>query len=69
MVVKSTPAMNHNRPNSMALGMRCLPHEGEHGQRVLGNTHIRPLGIVVLSYCTSTRPPFLGALQQKNNSI
>lgn len=66
---KSTPAMNHNRPHSMALGMRCLPHEGEHGQRVLWNTHVRPLGIMVLSYYTSTRPPFLGTLQQKDNSI
>lgn len=61
--------MNHNRPDSMALGVRCLPHKGEHGQRVLWNTHVRPLGIMVLSYYTSTRPPFLGTLQQKENSI
>lgn len=57
--------MNHNRPDSVALGMRCLPHEGENGQRVLWNTHVRPLGIMILSYYTSTRPPFLGTLQQK----
>lgn len=60
--------MNHNRPDSVALGVRCLPHEGENGQRVLWNTHVRPLGVVVLSHCASTRPPFLRTLQQKNNS-
>lgn len=61
--------MDHNRPDSMALGVRCLPHEGEHGQRVFWNTHVRPLGIMVLSDYTSTRPPFLGTLQWKNQSM
>lgn len=69
MAVKTTPAMNHNRPNSVALGVRCLPHEGEHRQRVFWNTHVRPLGIMVLSYYASTRPPFLGTLQEKNSSV
>lgn len=61
--------MNHNRPDSVALGMRCLPHEGENGQCVFWDTHVRPLSIMVLSYYTSTRSPFLGTLQEKNNSI
>lgn len=67
--LKTTPAMNHNRPDSVALRMRCLPHEGENGQCVFWNTHVRPLGIMVLSHYAPTRPPFLGTLQQKHNFI
>lgn len=63
--VKSTPAMNHNRPHSVALRVRRLPHEGEDGQGIFWNTHVRPLGVMVLSHYASTRPPFLGALQRK----
>lgn len=53
----------------MALGVGRLSHEGQHGQRVLWHTHVRPLRVVVLPNHTPTCSSFLGALEKTRQLI
>lgn len=48
------PAVYKHGAHLWSLCGRGLPDEGEHRQRVLRDTHIRPLSVVILQNCSLT---------------
>lgn len=58
-----SPAVDHDGPHRVALGVGRLSHEGQHGQRVLRHPHVGPLSVVVLCNHTPAGSSLLGSLQ------
>lgn len=64
-----SPAMDNNRAYCVALGLGCLSHKGQYGQRVLWHSHVRPLSVVVLGDHAPTGSSFLGTLEETRQLI